>query len=70
MKSNLPPIDTDQEKQYDAQSFEKEVVFQKCSHVNAVYNREKGELRCPCGVAFVGPNLHALERALKGIDKK
>lgn len=68
MPSNLPPIDlSDDKEKYAAHSFEQKIEFTRCSHKQAVYNREKGELRCPCGVAFSGPRLGELAKAL-GIE--
>lgn len=66
MKSKLPPLNFDDEKrEYDAKEEVKEINFKKCPHKQAKLNN--GELRCPCGAAWVGPNLHQLYEGLTGV---
>lgn len=62
MASDLEPIEVNHE---EGKSFEKKIEFTKCSHSQIKYNRDKGELRCPCGVAFTGSRLSELEKLLR-----
>lgn len=39
----------------------------KCDHKRVQF--ERGELRCPCGAAWQGPNLGKLYNLLKGGEK-
>jgi len=62
---SLNPIDLKEDvEKYQARSTTTEVKFKKHSHSNIVYNREKGELICPCGVAFGGSRLDELFQKL------
>lgn len=66
MSSKLPPLDlTEEIAKYDAKAYVKNVELIKCCHKQVVYDKEKGELKCPCGVAFAGPRLGELEKLLK-----
>lgn len=67
--ANLPPIDIKEDiKKYEAHSETTELSFKGCTHKQAQYNREKGEIRCICGSAWSGERLHELAKALK-LDK-
>lgn len=54
---------TDEVEKYEAFSEKREVVTKKCLHKNVGY--KNGELRCPCGAAWMGPGLDRLARYLK-----
>jgi hypothetical protein len=51
----LPPLPDDA---FDGVKQKTEVKFERCTHKNISF--VNGELRCPCGVAYAGPNLHEL----------
>lgn len=57
MPSNLPPIS---EESFDGehQSVTVPKDLPRCSHKKAEF--KNGELRCPCGAAYAGQNLHEL----------
>lgn len=62
--SKLPPLDLEDEvEKFEAFSETTDVKFKRCKHTNAKII--DGELRCPCGAAWVG-NLEKLQRLLKG----
>jgi hypothetical protein len=55
MPSKLPPI---VEESFDGEKQTKEVKFERCNHAKVSF--VNGELRCPCGDAWTGPDLHKL----------
>lgn len=70
MRSDLGPIDTTEEvEKYEAKSFSTKIEWRNCRHRNISYDKQKGELRCTCGVAFSGARLNELEKLLK-VDKQ
>lgn len=62
MSSNLPPIP---DEAFDGEKFSTQVSFPKCNHAKAKFINS--ELRCPCGAAWSGPNLHDLYKTLKSL---
>ena len=62
MTNKLPPLNFEGEKEYDALSETTEVKFKRCKHKRSTM--DNGELRCPCGAAWQGPNLHELHKKL------
>lgn len=65
MASKLPPLDfTEDVEKYEAFADKKDVFLLKCDHKAA---RVVGqELRCICGASWMGPNLHVLEKLMRG----
>lgn len=63
MESNLPPLP---EEVFDGekQKYDIPKVLPRCKHDKVEF--KNGELRCPCGSAWSGPNLQELYKALKG----
>lgn len=59
MKQSLPPI---QDESFDGEKQKTELKFVRCSHKKISF--VNGELRCPCGNSWIGPNLHELYKFL------
>lgn len=59
MKQPLPPIP---EESFDGDKQKTEVHFTRCKHEKVSF--VNGELRCPCGSAWSGPDIHKLYTAL------
>ncbi len=57
-ESNLPPLDLEEEKKFEAFGEKKEIKFEKCSHKNVKF--QDGMLICPCGASWSGPRLNEL----------
>jgi hypothetical protein len=58
----LPPIP---EESFDGVKEKTEVKFNRCSHSKIKFIN--GELRCKCGAAYSGPNLHKLFKLFTGL---
>lgn len=58
-KEPLPPLPDDA---FDGERQSTTVNFQKCTHSKIYF--QNGELKCPCGVGFRGPNLNELYKLL------
>ena len=58
-KPTLPPI---QDESFDGDKQKTEVKFDRCPHKKVSFMN--GELRCSCGVAWTGSNLHELYKLL------
>ncbi len=54
-KIPLPPIE---DSVFDGEKQKIEIHFNRCKHEKVSF--VNGELRCPCGSAWSGPNLHEL----------
>ncbi len=55
----LPPLPTDA---FDGDKQNTEIKFQRCKHKNATFTGS--EIRCSCGAAWTGPDLHKLYKLL------
>lgn len=63
MSSNLPPLNLDQEVvDYEAYSEKTTLSEKKCNHKEVKFL--DGELKCKCGVAWGGPGLDRLYKAI------
>jgi hypothetical protein len=58
-KSKLPPL---AEENFDGEKQKTELKMERCSHSKVSF--KNGELWCPCGAAWSGPNLHLLYKLL------
>ena len=61
MSSKLPPLPDDV---FDGEKQKTTINFVRCSHSKVSF--KNGELRCPCGAAWIGTNLHELYKKLHG----
>lgn len=59
----LPPLPSKIDEEYEAVKETVELNFKKCSHKDAII--VNNELRCNCGAAWAGPQLHYLQKLFK-----
>lgn len=66
MPSKLPPLPESDNEIFDGekQKYDIPKVLPRCKHNKAEF--KNGELRCPCGSAWAGPNLQELYKAFRG----
>lgn len=67
--SKLPPLNLKEDvEKFEALSEKTEIAFQRCKHKQAEYDKDRGEVRCPCGASWTGARLNELLAAFK-LDK-
>lgn len=62
MKSDGTPLDAIPEESFDGDHQSTELKFERCLHKKVSF--VNGELRCPCGNCWSGPNLQELYKLL------